>query len=306
MKHKDYCYVDVAIGGPSKRNNFINLATESVELPDPPVECYQTAFRYPKVITEGTAGYRGLHYLDAVYFDFDHGADFTLDNCRNSTAAFLSWLQSAYKIPADAIDIWFSGRKGFHVYIPSALFGIKPSTRLASVVRQLVEHLTQQFDEEVKATGLLKMIDLKVYDRVRLFRLPGSIHGKSELYKIQLSLEDLWETCAEDIEELATKPQMGVLELDFDVEPIPALKALYDSFDLKVETKSTEGSDETKPDFKYGEPCYIRMLEGVGEGQRDAVCLRLATFFKKKGMDRAMVETALLQWNEKNDPPLED
>lgn len=45
-------------------------------------------------------------------------------------------------------------------------------------------------------------------------------------------------------------------------------------------------------------------LRGVSEGGRNDTCARLAGYFYKKGLSIDIVEALLLEWNERNDPPL--
>lgn len=45
-------------------------------------------------------------------------------------------------------------------------------------------------------------------------------------------------------------------------------------------------------------------LRGVSEGGRNDACARLAGYFFKKGINYDVVESLLLEWNERNDPPL--
>lgn len=45
-------------------------------------------------------------------------------------------------------------------------------------------------------------------------------------------------------------------------------------------------------------------LRGVSEGGRNDTCARLAGYFFKKGMNADIVEALLLEWNERNNPPL--
>ena len=45
-------------------------------------------------------------------------------------------------------------------------------------------------------------------------------------------------------------------------------------------------------------------LRGVSEGGRNDTCARLAGYFFKKGMTYDIVEALILDWNERNDPPL--
>lgn len=45
-------------------------------------------------------------------------------------------------------------------------------------------------------------------------------------------------------------------------------------------------------------------LRGVSEGGRNDACARLAGYFFKKGINSDIVESLLMEWNERNDPPM--
>ena len=51
-------------------------------------------------------------------------------------------------------------------------------------------------------------------------------------------------------------------------------------------------------------PSGTEALRGVSEGGRNDTCARLAGYFFKKGLNSDIVEALLMEWNEKNDPPL--
>lgn len=53
-----------------------------------------------------------------------------------------------------------------------------------------------------------------------------------------------------------------------------------------------------------GEGWITEALRGACEGSRNDTCARLAGYFFKKGMNADVVEALLLDWNEKNDPPM--
>lgn len=46
------------------------------------------------------------------------------------------------------------------------------------------------------------------------------------------------------------------------------------------------------------------VLRGVGEGQRNDACARLCGYFFKKGLTADVVESLILEWNERNNPPM--
>lgn len=54
----------------------------------------------------------------------------------------------------------------------------------------------------------------------------------------------------------------------------------------------------------FSEGWITEALRGVSEGGRNDTCARLAGYFFKKGMNYDIVEALLLDWNERNDPPL--
>lgn len=60
---------------------------------------------------------------------------------------------------------------------------------------------------------------------------------------------------------------------------------------------------ESKPTVQ-NEGWITEALRGVSEGGRNDTCARLAGYFFKKGINREIVEAMLLEWNERNDPPL--
>ena len=60
---------------------------------------------------------------------------------------------------------------------------------------------------------------------------------------------------------------------------------------------------ESKP-TTTNEGWITEALRGVSEGGRNDTCARLAGYFFKKGINFDVVEAMLMDWNERNDPPL--
>lgn len=60
---------------------------------------------------------------------------------------------------------------------------------------------------------------------------------------------------------------------------------------------------ESKPTAQ-NEGWITEALRGVSEGGRNDTCARLAGYFFKKGINQDVIEVMLLEWNERNDPPL--
>jgi hypothetical protein len=63
----------------------------------------------------------------------------------------------------------------------------------------LCRHIAQQQSERLR-----EVVDLSIKNRVRLWRLPNTVHEKSKLYKISLTHLDLKNLNADEIRESAT------------------------------------------------------------------------------------------------------
>jgi DNA-binding transcriptional ArsR family regulator len=61
---------------------------------------------------------------------------------------------------------------------------------------------------------------------------------------------------------------------------------------------------ESQPKVQQSEGWITEALRGTSEGGRNDTCARLAGYFFKKGLNFDIVEALLLEWNERNDPPL--
>lgn len=61
---------------------------------------------------------------------------------------------------------------------------------------------------------------------------------------------------------------------------------------------------QARPQSQEGEGWITDALRGVAEGGRNDTCAKLAGYFFKKGLAYDIVEALLLEWNERNDPPM--
>src|SRR5688572_28333593 len=150
--------------------------------------CYATYFFYAdEVLTHMSAqaeesaptisGYRGKVWAPYFPIDLDHPElEPALQATRQLSRVFLE----DWQINPDAMQIYFSGSKGFHLMLDTRLFGkMFPSKNLPLVFDSMRRHLAQEVPEQLRQT-----VDLAIKDRVRLLRLPNTVHEKSKLNKI--------------------------------------------------------------------------------------------------------------------------
>ena len=212
-----------------------------------------------------------------LYFDIDNE---DLNQSIIDTKTLINILTKTYLIPLSCLRIRFSGNKGFHVLIPNLdlpLYIDRPK-------------LWKAFANFLN--DYIGSIDVKVYDRRRLFRLLNSKHSKTGLYKIPLYLSEM--VCKEAVKELAKQPRK--------IEEINASHPKSAFIDKLLEFNNTLTKDKTaykKP------PCIQKIEQGVGDGSRNSAMYTIAIYYKNLGLTEEKVSNKILEWNEKNTPRIE-
>jgi DNA primase catalytic subunit len=172
------------------------------------------------------AGYEGKVWAPFLPIDLDH-PDLApaLEAARDLSSFFLE----RWQVDPNAMQIYFSGAKGFHLMLDTRVFGkILPSKNSPLIFDSLRRHLALEIAEPFRDT-----VDLAIKDRVRLLRLPNTIHEKSKLYKVSLSLDELRRLSLAEIREvaqthraLALTDETGFLSYT-DVKENPAASEIF-------------------------------------------------------------------------------
>ena len=261
-------------GCPKDGVHFWCLLANDV-LPDQITVCYTTWHRFPAlyaehVATHGTvAGYEGPTFADAIPFDFD-GDDLAVVHQRVQT--FLPMLEVAFEITA-GVRCFFSGAKGFHVLLPTALFGaIEPSPDLHRRLKDLALHLAEGVD-----------IDPAIYDKNRLLRIPNSINGRSGLYKIPLVANEVMTLSTPAILEMARSERTVEWPEWDDCVPSPVCAELWQSG-----TSATYSIPRVQSLFSVG------LKEGDG---RDNEAFAIARYCRDHGFPETTTVDLLNVWD---------
>ena len=173
---------------------------------EPDKECYLSAFRFDESFRRhlednqgSTAGYSGPCWSSWLWWDID--AD-ELGYAHKDAGALVAFLVERFGVEPGELLIFFSGSKGFHVGLSTALWPPQPSDVFHKVCRRFAENVA-----ELAAVT----IDTGIYDRVRAFRAPNSRHPKTGLHKRRLSYDELLGLPLEKIIELSREPAAFVL-----------------------------------------------------------------------------------------------
>lgn len=115
--------------------------------------------------------------LGSLYFDLD-SSDLKLshEEVKRLYGYFAEFM------PAGSIRVYFTGFKGFHLELEALTLGVTPNNNLHELFRYIANDIKAQLD--------LQTVDFAVYDPRRMWRLPGSMHQKTGLYKNDLSFDE--------------------------------------------------------------------------------------------------------------------
>lgn len=230
-----------------------------------------------------------------------------------------------------SIGVKFSGSKGFHIVVPWKAFpkevnGLQTKDMFPEYPRIIMKYLTEKTQDQlveriselerpnkyIKDHQAPKEVipDLIAVSPRHLFRMPYSLHEKTSLASIPLSMEELENFQPKDADPLKAKikpfypePKEGeasellMQALDWYRENggDDEEKKSYDS-EFKV-VKLTNLSEEHFP------PSVKKILKGVGDGKKRALFV-LINLFRSIGMEREELEKRVYDWNEKNEIPL--
>jgi len=302
--YPDFAFIDLAIGGVQNRNNVKRF--DKIGVPIGAVDAYSSLYRFDKRYQElyqKTKSVRGASQLecwsDFVVWDIDapNLTDATID-----AQALVRGL-SSFGILQQLL-IFFSGAKGYHILIPSQLFGLKPSVTLPQEMKTACQNLAALF-------GI--SIDDKIYNSNRLWRLPDSKHSKTGYFKTLLPTDKFLRMSESDIIKLAKKSRSTVPTYVLVTEKIKPNVELCEFVKALSSDKAIKRTTDWEQPPLSGRMLKIKqtaleflLTQNVTQGNRDDAALLRASECRKVGINKSDCLKRIQQWNTKNNPPLDD
>ncbi len=240
-------------------------------------------------------------------------------------------------------SVKFSGGKGFHLGIPfeslpekinfqntqtfypeilQKVIGyvkfytkdmLKESILSIATPAEISQRIGKPLEEIVNSEGLdpFKVVNMDVFSSRHLFRLPYSLHEKNILVSVPLK-----PAAIEKFEKEQALPEKVKIEEKFLQQRMPSKDAemfVVEALDWAAKNKVEvleeipKGRKFFQPKFvpeNYFPPCIKHMLNnGLADGKKRAVFI-LVNFLRNMGWDLDKIEKKLMEWNEKNQPPL--
>lgn len=232
-----------------------------------------------------TKGYRGACWAPWLWLDIDR-AD-KLEQARQDAARLAYSLIERYRLDDDTLLIFFSGSKGFHVGLPTALWLPEPSETFHRIAR----HFAESF-----AASCGVVIDAGVYANVQAFRAPNSRHPKTGRHKRRLSLDELTRLSVPSIIELAAQPAVfDVPETQHRSEQAAAdWQAARELVRSEAEATAIRRAEHSgTPTLNKRTLEFIR--EGAGSGDRHRLLFSAAANLAEFGCPAALAHALLTE-----------
>lgn len=247
------------------------------------------------------------------YLDFDiDDIEINYKKLTRSVKYCLNYIKNNMGVQPEELKIYFSGSKGFHVVIPAEIIGISPAKNLNEEFKNFAFGLA--FLSCGRKTELIPQcaLDLKIYDRKRLFRVVNSINSKSGLYKVPVNIDQLYDFDWEQMKQWASKPRLMLHKT-----PVFSKKAqngYLNILDIALKCQGKDNSQKKKSskkiELKEGEklellPCTLALLKtGAIKGCRNHSLFALASSLFQSGYNVTEVFDTVEAWNSNNDEPL--
>lgn len=225
-----------------------------------------------------------------MYLDFDDEED--LSNSQRDAILAVWYLRQPYKLnlPESAFRIYFSGNKGFHVFIPATAFGLTPDQNLNEHFKLMALDVKEQCPNNT--------LDTQIYDRRRVLRMANSRHEKTGLYKVPLTYKELCELTPDEIREKAKEPyRLAYPEVPLTARAAAAMEQYRHQFKTRYEGAFSRHRENAGKTLDFTPACVQELLDaGPTRGQRNHTACVLTSFFMKRGYSEEQTWEALLEW----------
>lgn len=277
-----YKYIEIAEKSPRQRGLLIPKEGLSKYVPSD-VAVYRSMYLYDEDAKDyvdsksSIRDYYGKRDIDNILIDIDkkeNSDEYTLKQaielCFHLEDSFDLGYEEQYRA-------YFSG-SGYHILIPNSVFNFKPGQDLPFQVRETM-------------MKLFEGIDSMIYMRTGLYRLPHTLNAKTNLYKIPLTRDEVFNNNSSNILALAKTPR-----IDYKYSTLEGNGELENNVIKKIPRVRKLGSvSEPKKVATCIQTMYNR---GPTTGSRHLTILRMVSHYRRNGIPSEAAKAAILHWND--------
>jgi hypothetical protein len=280
--------------------------------------------------------------LDSMRIGWDVLFDVDVDDFEIAKITVKQLIEAFKDHGLTSYGVKFTGGSSFHVGIPFEALPEKinfqpTAAQYPELLQKIIEYVKwymgDQLKEEIASIGTreeiskrigkpvkeieengelnpFRIISMDVFGSRHLFRLPYTLHEKTLRVSLPIKPENI-----ERFEVQQALPEKAKVEEKFlvprtslhDAEAL-VIEALDWSSKHMVEAKEEIPKILVKKKIKaipeeYFPPCVKTALLGLSDGRKRSLFI-LTNFLRNVGWDLEKIENKLMEWNEKNIPPL--
>ncbi|MCM8827591.1 MAG: AAA family ATPase, partial [Candidatus Omnitrophica bacterium] len=207
--------------------------------------------------------YKGKFYITELIIDVDKGKD-SENYLIDKTKEILNYIIKDLKLENN-FKLFYSGT-GFHIHFPN-IFNIEPSKDLPLILKETMSEYFKGFN-----------IDLSIYNKRSIIRLPYSYNSKSGLYKVEINEDELYTLNIEQIKEKCKN--INVTE---PLKPVLDYNEVEEKFLPVAVNKDKNIINGIEPNNVV--VCMQKLYnEGEKVGTRHISILRLASWLMRNGI----------------------
>lgn len=302
--HPTCIFVEGAVHLPSgffMRNVMLDLhEVEEFRRKHNNTDVYTTVYQY-----DNKENHREGNKYGAIYLDFDCKVEsdgsisiVEFEKTRQDAITGASYFKSIFGIPENACHYYFSGSKGFHLTISPSVFQLQPHKQLHRIFKPIIQKIPVQHNT----------VDVRIYDAVRMWRMPNSINSKSGLYKIPLTFQELSSISFYNLLQLARSPRLlPALNTSTNSRAKRGMDKIVRDFTEKLDKKATTSKAKRRA-MDVVPPCVSILLNTTTQqGQRNNTAMALAGVLWQQGHTEDEAFVSLESWSEEHcSPPLDE
>jgi hypothetical protein len=248
---------------------------------------FDTTFKDHVLKTKSVKNYEGLAYPNRIIIDLDKGE---IDG-QNMQSYLIHSCNELFDFGIDSshVNVWFSG-SGYHIELLN-VFGFQPNKNVHEKVKStLTEHFS--FGDNI-------------YDKTRIIRSPWSLNKKTNLHKVWLPLEDIFNLSYDDVCNIAksrksykeyekTKPNFYATFNSHDTIVEPYLQTSIIANKTNVSLKPMRTSDANSV-----VTCVQHIFnEGPIQGSRNKNMMRMVSSWKRAGIPFIVSLNGINKWSQ--------
>lgn len=300
--HNMYMEVGGNCGGYFRRNLIFGTESSNQAIRDIFDQTGGSDAYYCTYLFDNKERGEGTKYYSPLYFDID--GDITTDkgfeDLRLAVLSLVANLSMELRLKSDEIKYYFSGSKGFHVFVSAKKLCIKPYEKLNVVYKAFVQYMQRKMEHG-------ELLDTKIYDNKRLIRIPASINAKTGLYKIPVHYSELRTITRKELLEKAKTKQP---DCRWPEEPNMEAAARFRECIQKIWSDAPRKNNRHSiiPETKQSLPICMRYLlqADVSRGGRNNYIAMLASILVQNGYRPSEALEVLEAWNSNLGEPLEE